>query len=207
MMNHMSKTARLLDRLCIFLYWTLILTTAVSILAVVFLTVNYLRTGAFLKLDRLTLLHFGNLNVMLAPDALREAIRPGFEPWLLVLFLLVPAALWIYFLMVSTVRDILKPFINRTPFQETVAKNLSRLAALMVINAALSVVGTLIVDHTIRHFLDLSKLFITGQQLIFVGWENTSIEAAPFIFAAVLFLLSKVFQYGQELQTLSDETL
>lgn len=27
------------------------------------------------------------------------------------------------------------------------------------------------------------------------------------IFAAVLYLLSKVFQYGQELQTLSDETL
>lgn len=206
-MNHMSKTARLLDKLCVFLYWTLILTVAAAIVAVIFLTVNYLRTGAFLKLDLLNLLHFGNLNVMLAPGALREALLPGFEPWLLVLFLLVPAALWIYFLMVSTVRNILKPFINRTPFQETVAKNLSRLAALLVINAVLSVVGTLIVDHMVRHFLDLNKLFVTGQQLLSVGWENSSIEAAPFIFAAVLFLLSKVFQYGQELQTLSDETL
>lgn len=206
-MNHMSKTARILDKLCVFLYWTLILTVAAAIVAVIFLTVNFLRTGAFLKLDLLNLLHFGNLNVMLAPGALREALRPGFEPWLLVLFLLVPAALWIYFLMVSTVRNILKPFINRTPFQETVAKNLSRLAALLVINAVLSVVGTLIVDHTVRHFLDLNKLFVTGQQLLSVGWENSSIEAAPFIFAAVLFLLSKVFQYGQELQTLSDETL
>ena len=43
----------------------------------------------------------------------------------------------------------------------------------------------------------------------FVGavWEQPSIDVTPLLFAGALYLLSKVFQYGQELQTLSDETL
>ena len=36
---------------------------------------------------------------------------------------------------------------------------------------------------------------------------NTTFDLTPLLFAGGLYLLSKVFQYGQELQTLSDETL
>ena len=36
---------------------------------------------------------------------------------------------------------------------------------------------------------------------------NATADLTPLLFAGALYLLSKVFRYGQELQTLFDETL
>lgn len=127
-MDKMSKTAKLLDRICRFLFWALMIGTVVILLGATFLTITWLRGGTLLKANQMYLLSFGKLELMLAPGVLAEVVNPGFEPWLLGLALLVLGSLILYFLMVLTVQDILKPFIERTPFQETVAKDLKRLS-------------------------------------------------------------------------------
>lgn len=206
-MEKMSKTARLLDRLCRFICSCLILVAIFILLAGVFVWIIHLRTGAAWKPELLHLMHFGNLSITLDPGTLSEALRPGFEPWMPVIFLLLAATFVVYYWMGKTIRAILRPFIDRTPFQETVARNLKQLSILLIISAALGTAGSLVTDHVAQQYLDLDRIFLTAEGILSANWESTSIDAAPFILAAVLYLLSKVFQYGQELQELSDETL
>lgn len=209
-MDKMSKTAGLLDKLCIFANWILVLAAVIVVIVTGFLAVFLFRGVPPLPGESF-LLSVGGLKLHLAPNVLSQIIIPGFEPWLLVVAALVVCSLGVYFLMTRTVREILRPFIDRTPFHETVAKNLKRLAVLLVIATVLSNVGALILDHVAGHFLDLNKLFldggILGEQVLSVGLTDSTIDMMPYIFAAVLYLLSKIFLYGQELQTLSDETL
>lgn len=210
-MNAMSKTARYLDRFCNFLYWMLIGVAVILIFATGFLTVNYLITGSIFKPNNLYLISFGALQVMMAPGVLEEILTPGYEPWLLGMVVMVLGSLVMYFLMVLTVRDILQPFIHQTPFHETVAKDLKRLSVLLVADTALNAVTVLMMNFVARNYLDLHRLFVgeelIGQRIITVGLANAPLEVTPLVFAAALYLLSKVFLYGQELQTLSDETL
>lgn len=206
-MDKMSKTARLLDRLCRFICSCLILVAIIILLAGVFVWIIHLRTGTAWKPELLHLMHFGNLSITLDPGTLSEALRPGFEPWMPVIFLLLAATFVVYYWMGKTIRAILRPFIDRTPFQETVARNLKQLSILLIISAALGTAGSLVTDHVAQQYLDLDRIFLTAEGILSANWESTSIDAAPFILAAVLYLLSKVFQYGQELQELSDETL
>lgn len=209
-MDKMSKTARILDKLCIFAYWVLILAAVIVVAATGCLTVFLFRGFPELP-NGSTLLSVGGLDLHLAPGVLSQIILPGFEPWLLAVAVLVFGSITVYFLMIRTIRDILHPFIHRTPFHKMVAENLKRLAILLVIATVLGNAGALILDHMAQSFLDLSKLFleggIFGSQILSVGLGSSTMDMMPCIFAAVLYLLSKVFQYGQELQTLSDETL
>ena len=210
-MDKMSKTAGVLDKLCIFAYWVLILVAAAGLLVTGFVVLClFVGFPSSLPIESF-LLSVGGLDLRLTIDALSQIIQPGYEPWLLIAAALVLATLFVYLRMVRTVRFILRPFIDRTPFHETVAKNLKHLAVLLVIATILSNAGALILDHVTRTFLDLNKLILDGgifsDKILSVELTDASVDMMPYIFAAVLYLLSKVFLYGQELQTLSDETL
>lgn len=210
-MNTISRTAKTLDKVCGFVYWALILCIVVTIFVVGFLGISVLRGVPLLKPSESYLLSLGNLELLLAPGVLPEITVEGFEPLLLGMLIFSIASMPVYFLMLLTVRDVLQPFINREPFHETVAKDLKRLSTLVVINTVLNAVATGLMDHLARNYLDLHRLFIGdqifGDRIITVGLANTTFDLTPLLFAAALYLLSKVFLYGQELQQLSDETL
>ena len=210
-MNTISRTAKLLDRVCAFFYWVLIVCFVVIFITMVILGSKLLNGVDLYKINASFTLTFGSLELLLAPGVMAELIRPGYEGTLLLALLFLMASVPVYFVMLLTVRDVLQPFIRREPFHETVAKDLKRLSILVVIDTVLSWIGAGLMNHLTITYLDIEKLFLDGvlfgDRVIAVGLADASIELTPLLFAAALYLLSKVFLYGQELQTLSDETL
>ena len=107
--------------------------------------------------------------------------------------------------MLRTLRDTLKPFIACQPFHDTTSKNLRKLAILVVVYAALTIVGDAVLTGLLVSIFDPVSLLRSDKVL--GGSVNATADLTPLLFAGALYLLSKVFLYGQELQQLSDETL
>lgn len=205
-MNTISRTAKILDRVCGVIYWLLLVCIVFFLFAAVLLIITAIHGMENPLPSQSITLSLGAVELLLAPDVLPQIVREGIVPWFIGAILLAAASLPIYFLMLLTVRGVLKPFINREPFHETVAAGLKRLSILVVVDTALNAIAVGLMDHLTRNYLDLSRLFV-GDLVVSAGFSNSDIDMMPLLFAGALYLLSKVFLYGQELQTLSDETL
>ena len=110
---------------------------------------------------------------------------------------------WIAFLALDAValyglhifRRILRPMKEGQPFAETVSADMRRLGWLVLIaGGALSLIG-LFNEQTITTPNDTLMVKTRQLDVTFLG------------VAAMLFLFSYIFRYGEELQRLSDETL
>lgn len=210
-MDRLSKTAKTLDKIVGFLYWVTVFGIVFGILAAVVLGFMVHMDTEFLRSNQSNLLSFGQLELLLAPGVLKEITVGNYGSYLLWTAVLSLVSAPVYCIGLLTVRDILKPFIHCQPFHETVAKDLKTLSILVAVDTALTAVTTVILDHMTRNLYDLHKLFVgeaaLGERIITAGLSNATVDVTPLLFAAVLYLLSKVFLYGQELQKLSDETL
>ena len=98
------------------------------------------------------------------------------------------------------VRNILKPMKQGMPFTGVVTKNLRRLGFLVLAAAVLDVFYELWGKNM------LARL-VTGPEGGGSLAVTHQVNFMLFVMAALLFLLSYVFRYGEELQKLSDETL
>jgi len=91
------------------------------------------------------------------------------------------------------------------PFDESISKNLKNLGILTLIGGGIWSITNVIVDTTTFNAYQINELFrpemITNVEL------SVSLDTTFLVIAAVIFLLSYIFQYGAELQKLSDETL
>lgn len=200
-MNKISKTARLLDRVIAVVYWLLII--AVPVMLATFIpAIRAMTQQSDRSLARLSL---GDVEFLLAPGILHQ-ITTG-ESHIAYISALVASLISVpvFILLLRTIRSALRPFIDRTPFHDTVAKNLKKLAVLVVIYFFMDVLMTVFMDLLYSTRFNLNSLFISDQ-ILGVSYSPT-VDTMPLFFAGVLYLLSKVFLYGQELQTLSDETL
>lgn len=210
-MNTISRTAKILDKICAALYWVLIVATVIILFTLIPLGVSVLRGDEIIKVNQSYTLTLGSLELLLAPGVMSEIAAPGYSWTLFWTTVFAMISMPVYFVMLLTVRDVLQPFIRREPFHETVAKDLKRLSILLLVNTALDWIAAGMLDHMLRAYLDIEKLFLDGalfgDRVIAVGLADTTFELSPLLFAGALYLLSKVFLYGQELQTLSDETL
>lgn len=205
-MDKLSKTAKTLDKIVGFLYWATILAAAFAILTTGVLALVVGKDASSLNGSQTQALTFGVLRLSLAPGVMEEIAVGNYGSYLLWTSVLSLVSAPVYCVALLTVRDILKPFIHRQPFQETVAKDLKRLAILVVADTALTWIVTGITDHMTRNLYDLDALFL-GDRITAVTLSAHTLNTTPLLFAAALYLLSKVFLYGQELQKLSDETL
>lgn len=106
---------------------------------------------------------------------------------------------------VKIARKILKPMKEGLPFDESISKNLKNLGTLTLIGGGLWSITKLVIDTTTFKAYHISELFrpeiVTSVEL------SASLDTTFLLIAAVFFLLSYIFQYGAELQKLSDETL
>jgi len=204
-MNTISRTARILDKICAVLYWLVLVAAVVIFIAVVILGIVFFRGADLLGVNVSYTLNLGSYQLQLAPGVMAQIASPGYERTLLLTAVFALCSMPVYFLMLLTVRDVLKPFIHSQPFHETVAKDLKRLAILVTADTALNALSAYLMDHLTRTHLDITPLFT--DRVTAVTMLGTELELTPLLFAGALYLLSKVFLYGQELQTLSDETL
>ena len=102
-------------------------------------------------------------------------------------------------------RKILAPMKEGLPFDVSVSKNLRRLGALIFIGGGSLSVIEVIDSWIVYNAYHVSELFrperITEVDMsLKMDWKFLMV-------AAIIFLMSYIFQYGAELQKLSDETL
>ena len=164
-MEHMIKTARWIDRLCLVLFAA----TAVSAALVI-----------------------GGL--ILRPESVSHAEPVGISLASAVL------SFGAFLAGIALVRQILRPMKDGRPFCGVVTRNLRRLGILTLICAVLDLgcqtFGAGLIARTMAAAGEGAEMVVSHRwsPLLLIG-------------AALLFLMSYVFRYGEELQQLSDETL
>lgn len=210
-MKSISRTAKTLDRILAVLHWIVLLSIVVTVFGCTIGVVAVLRGRPLIDSYHIYTLTFGQLKLMLAPGVLPEIATEDYTRAAFTAFLSFIAWAIVWYLIMRTVRSVLGPFIRQEPFHETVAAGLKRLAILLTVDTARSAISSVLIDHFRRNGLKLYELFL-GDGLFpdrFYGvvLKRPTIDVTPLLFAGALYLLSKVFLYGQELQTLSDETL
>ncbi len=105
----------------------------------------------------------------------------------------------------AIVQDILTPMTEGKPFDKKVSQSLRKLSFLTLAAGALWETGSMVLSALRLGSIKLDALF--NPELV-AGCTVEHVLNTNFIFLfAVLYLMSHVFRYGEELQQLSDETL
>ena len=149
------------------------------------------------------LLEFGPLTLTVA-----DAYAPDFDSMLIQvaeMLVLGAGCSFIGILCVKAIRAILAPMKDGKPFASETSKNLRKLGWLSLILGAAVQVMEAISLLTLFIVQKMDTLLISDK-ITHVN-VNISFDPSFLIIPAVFFLLAYVFKYGEQLQTLSDETL
>lgn len=125
--------------------------------------------------------------------------------WLPLIFLIIAIFVFIIYKAVQTIESICTIAMDHTPFDVRVANHIKNLAKYIlaggIVFNILEVCRVMYFKQIINFDLLFNTKYVT--QINF----DIRIEFSFLIFAALIYLLSYIFRYGQELQQLSDETL
>lgn len=103
------------------------------------------------------------------------------------------------------IHQILKPMAEEKPFDSIVSTNLRKLAKLSIFVGILSNIVLLAEQFILVFSYDLRGLLLSDK--IHAVEFNFDFDLSFLLTWGILMLLSYVFQYGEQLQQLSDETL
>lgn len=201
-MKKLQKTAKGLDVFFKIVYRITLVAIVISAIAIAIMWFLYLGDPDILDLIR-TDLDFGMISFRLA-DSVEPSGNFGFL-FLLLGSLVSMAEIVIFCMMFRTIRSILAPLKDGKPFHEDIVHDLKKLGWLTVANGIISNGGKLITLGNLLPGYDLGELFLSDK--ITQVSTNYTFDTSFVIYAVLLFLLSYIFQYGGELQQLSDETL
>ena len=149
------------------------------------------------------MLEFGPLTLTVA-----DSFTPDFDRMLIqaaAMLALGAACSFIGILCVKTVRAILASMKEGKPFASEISKNLRKLGWLSLILGVAVQVMEAVSLFSLFIVQDMEALLIS-EKITHVD-VNASFDLSVLIIPAVFFLLAYVFKYGEQLQTLSDETL
>lgn len=125
--------------------------------------------------------------------------------WLPLIFLITAIFVFIISKAVQTIESICTITMDHTPFDVSVSNHLKNLAKYIlaggIVFNILEVCRVMQFKQTINFNLLFNTRYVT--QINF----DIRLHLSFLIFAALIYLLSYIFKYGQELQQLSDETL
>jgi len=149
------------------------------------------------------LLEFGPLTLTVA-----EGYTPDFDRMLIqaaMMLALGAVCSFIGILCVKAIRGILAPMKEGKPFASETSKNLRKLGWLSLILGVAVQVMEAISLYSLFIVQNVDTLLISDK-ITHVD-VNFSFDLGVLIIPAVFFLLAYVFKYGEQLQTLSDETV
>lgn len=203
-MNNLKNSAKKLDRVFEIVH---IVLGALAVAAVVFIILiglgyamgwdpEFLGTG-YASFD------IGFLELEAAPGY-------GPDPWLVLGHAAFALAVSTLLLLegrrgVRCIRGILQPMTEEKPFGESAVSNLRKLAKLSIRMGVLWNCITLSEAIVMVYAYDMPGLLLS-EKISHVG-SAMELDLSFVIYWAILMLLSYVFQHGQQLQKLSDETL
>lgn len=201
-MKRMKKIASILDMIFRIVYYLTIAAFVFSCMMLLILWWLYLVDSDILELFR-TDLTFGPISFTVA-DSVKSSRNTGFFFMLSSTFYIL-VELPVFWMTFSAIRGILAPMKEGKPFDHNIARYLKRLAWLTVVNGILTqIIQNVLTGNTLNGY-NLNELFLSDK---ITGVSVThSCDLSFLIYALVLFLMSFIFQYGSELQKLSDETL
>ena len=158
---------------------------------------------SFIAMWASAFLDLGMVNVKLTePIVIQEAIRPFFYAYSA--YAIVGLAVYGYGF--HLLRNILLTMSKSLPFKDIVSTNLRKLSVLVLVgNVVLYFFNNLRYEFQYRMF-DLSNLF-SNDLVSSYSMQKHALNLSVILIAVLLFVLSCVFKYGEELQKLSDETL
>ena len=201
-MDKLSKTALVLDRIIKVMRGICI---GVSIACAIFLLL-----AAFLpdsQYDRL--FNYADTSVSLGNVVfhLSSVVEPSGSIRLSICFILLTTAASLFLSVwgLNLLHRILLPMSQQQPFSGSVSGDLKTLGWLTLAGTLVFGILSAIADTLSISMYDLNQLFILD---LVTGYtvEHT-VDVALLLIPALLFLLSYVFRYGEELQKQSDETL
>lgn len=124
--------------------------------------------------------------------------------WLVAILAAIAALLLICY-GIQIVRRILKPMRDGLPFASSVSGNIRKLGWLILIGGILDAMFQVGERILLTNTFDFYSLF--NMETVSNCEINHNSDITFLVFSCVLFLLSYIFQYGEELQRESDETL
>ena len=137
---------------------------------------------------------------------------PGYgpDPWVVLAHAAFTLAVSILLLLdgrrgIGYIRNILQPMTEAKPFDSSASINLKKLAKLSIRIGILLNIIVLSETLVMVFVYDLPNLLLS-EKISHIG-STFQVDLSFLIYWAILTLLSYVFQYGQQLQQLSDETL
>ncbi len=205
-MNPLCKTAKTLDTVFKIIKILLAIACITSLAATALI-------GAALIFD-MDMTKIGVSEPALILGEVRLDLAPGFEiPVMDSLFysltelaMILVVSLFGFF-AVKCIRGMLAPMTEGEPFRSVVARNLKKLAWLSIVYTAVRFFLDGLESFLFGHFFgDTVAKLIEGSGITHISYDIES-DMSFLLVAGVLFLLSYVFRYAEELQKLSDETL
>lgn len=203
-MNDLKKTANILDKI----FHALSIALTVAIVGCL-IGLGIIALGLIFKLDPATIgTGYDKVELGILEFTVAQGYTP--DPWFVLGLLAVQIAVTLACLLITRpclkgVRQILAPMTQGTVFQTGISAILKKLAKLSlilcIVTNILNVV--ILVMHTFGYRIyDL----ILSEKITHLN-IHINLDGTFLIVAGVLYLLSFVFRYGEELQQLADETL
>ena len=203
-MNNLTNTAKKLDKICHIAHIVFGAMAIAFIVLVALIGIAYV-----LKLDpKMIGTSYENIDIGFLELTVAKQFAP--DKWLVLLHAAIVMAVGSRLCYdsrrgIGYIREILKPMIEEKPFDSIVSTNLKKLARLSINLGILANIIILTDQIMTVFFFDLPALLV-GEKITYVSGVF-DVELSFLICWAILMLLSYVFQYGEQLQQLSDETL
>ena len=138
---------------------------------------------------------------------LRQAFQDSvLSPALLFITLFIMISLLIlWYLMLSKLDIIIANAISGQIFSPTSGRSLKMISVYVIIEGVINLIASFISSNTISKYIFNLELFNTD--IVSSVTVKTDYDISFLITAFIIFILAKIFAYGEELQKLSDETL
>ena len=128
------------------------------------------------------------------------------SPALLFITLFIMISLLIlWYLMLSKLDIIIANAISGQIFSPTSGRSLKMISVYVIIEGVINLIASFISSNTISKYIYNLELFNTD--IVSSVTVKTDYDISFLITAFIIFILARIFAYGEELQKLSDETL
>lgn len=125
--------------------------------------------------------------------------------WLPLIFLITAIFVFIIYKAVQTIESICTITMNHTPFDVRVSNHMKNLAKYILVGGIVFNILEVCRIMQFKQTINFDLLFNT-KYVIQINFD-IRLHLSFLVFAALIYLLSYIFRYGQELQQLSDKTL
>ena len=124
--------------------------------------------------------------------------------WLPLIFLITAIFVFIIYKAVQTIESICTITMDHTPFDVRVSNHIKNLAKYIL---AGGIVFNILEVCRVLYFKQILNFDLFNTKYVTQINFDIRLHLSFLVFAALIYLLSYIFRYGQELQQLSDETL